>query len=86
MTADMAKGFKEKLDEVAEKAGGEAAAKQVQIKTDELLAGKDAETQRAIQSRINATDWTNLEQLLSLQLDLELQYGYTAEEAKRYVD
>jgi hypothetical protein len=29
MTADMAKGFKKKLDEVAEKAGGEEAYKKV---------------------------------------------------------
>jgi hypothetical protein len=43
MTADMAKGFKNKLDEVAEMAGGEAAKQKVQDATDKLLEGKTKE-------------------------------------------
>ena len=111
MTADMAEGFKKKLDEVAGKAGGEEAYKKVQDATDKLLgaivdetgniardaagdviyktgdeAGALTDDQReAIQSRINMTDWTNQEQLLALQIELEQEYGFTEEAAKNYV-
>lgn len=86
MTADMAKGFKNKLDEVAAMAGGAEASAKVQQATDTLLAGKNDDEKRAIQSRINATDWTNTESLLALQIDLEQQYGFTTEQAKTYID
>ena len=85
MTADMAKGFKNKLDEVASMAGGTVASQAVQAATDTLLAGKKDDEKRSIQERINATDWTSTESLLALQIDLEQQYGYTTEQAKAYV-
>ena len=86
MSSGMAKTFKDKLEEVAGMAGGEAAAKTIQEKTDALLAKRsDEEEKQSIQNRINATDWTNLEELLALQIDLQLEYGYTAEEAEAYV-
>lgn len=86
MTADMAQGFKSKLDEIAKGAGGEEAKQKIQQATDTLMAkeGLDTEDKQAIQSRINMTDWTNQEELLSLQLDLQYEYGYTAEEAQAY--
>lgn len=112
MTADMAKGFKKKLDDVAEMAGGEEAYKKIQDATDILLgavideagniarnsmgdviyktgdeAGVLTDDQReAIQSRINMTDWTNQEQLLALQIELEQEYGFTEEAAKNYIE
>jgi hypothetical protein len=36
-----------------------------------LLKDFGDEDKVAIQARINATDWTNLEDLLALQIDLE---------------
>lgn len=84
MTADMAKGFQQKLDQVAEMAGGQQSTEMVKAATDALLAGKSDEQKSSIQSRINMADWSNLESLLALQLDLELQYGYTTEQAKAY--
>lgn len=112
MTADMAKGFKKKLDEVAEKAGGEEAYKKVQDATDKLLGAVVDETgkivrdatgdvtyktgdevgaltddqREAIQSRIDMADWTNQEQLLALQIELEQEYGFTEEVAKNYIE
>ena len=88
MTADMAKGFKDKLDAVAEGAGGEEAKQKIQEATDALMAKEDLkeEDKQAIQSRINMTDWSSEEELLSLQLDLQYEYGYTAEEAKNYIN
>jgi hypothetical protein len=71
MTADMAKGFAQKLDEVAEKAGGAQAKIEVMNATDALLEGKGDYEKGQIQSRINMTDWSNQESLLSLQLALE---------------
>lgn len=105
MTADMAKGFSNKLNEIAELAGGEEAKAEVQSLTDKLLGLEDwtvdefgnkvdpiysdrfTQSQRQqIQSRINMTDWSNQEQLLALQIDLQQQYGFSADEAKEYVD
>lgn len=86
MTADMATGFKKKLDEVAEMAGGQEARQQILDSTDSLLEGRTKEEKQAIQSRINMTDWSNLESLLALQIDLEQQYGFTTEEAKAYIE
>jgi hypothetical protein len=31
------------------------------------------------------TDWTNLEDLMRLQIELEQEYGYTKEQAEAYV-
>ena len=112
MTADMAKSFQNKLDEVAEKAGGADATEAVQKATDILLGAqtdengdvvfgdngkvvyKEAGTEgartneerTAIQARVNAADWSNLESLLALQIDLQTQYGYTKDEATEYID
>lgn len=85
MTADMAKGFKNKLDEVAQLAGGETAKQAVLTATDALLEGRTDYEKQQIQSRINMTDWSNQESLLGLQIALEHQYGFTAEEAEAYV-
>ena len=71
---------------VAEKAGGAQAKTEVMNATDALLEGKGDYEKGQIQSRINMTDWSNQESLLSLQLALEQQYGYTEEEAKNYVE
>jgi hypothetical protein len=71
MTADMAKGYAEKLGEVAAMAGGEVAKKSIIDATQELVSGLDSGVQQEIQSRINMTDWTNMEDLLALQIDLE---------------
>lgn len=86
MTADIAKGFSDKLEEVAELAGGDAAKQAVQKATDELLLNKTNKEKQEIQSRINMTDWANQEQLLALQIDLEQQYGYTTKQAEEYVN
>jgi hypothetical protein len=71
MTADMAKGYAEKLGEVAAMAGGEVAKQSIIDATQELVSGLGEATQQEIQSRINMTDWTNMEDLLALQIDLE---------------
>ena len=88
MTADMAVGFKKKLDEVASLAGGAGAKADVQKATDTLLGigNKTDDEKQAIQSRINMTDWSSVEDLLALQIDLEQQYGYTEEQAKTYIN
>lgn len=86
MTADMAKGFKNKLDEVAKMAGGEINRQSILDATDQLLQGKNEDKQREIQSRINMADWSSLESLLALQLDLQYEYGYSEIAAKAYVD
>lgn len=86
MTADMASGFAEKLNEVAEKAGGETAKAAVISATDTLLSDKTEEQKAEIQSRINMADWTNIESLLALQIDLEYEYGISTEAAKEYIN
>ena len=91
MTADMALSFKTKLDEVAELIGGEKAKKSILEATEKLLSGQNSQSltedlKRELQNRINMTDWTSLESLLALQIDLEQQYGFLEEEAKEYVD
>jgi hypothetical protein len=73
MTADMATAFKEKLDEVAKSFNGEAEREIILNATDVLMAKGTVEGEaftddqkRAIQDRIDMTDWTNLEDIKTL--------------------
>lgn len=87
MSADMAQAYSEKLDEIAKMAGGEEAKETIKTITRELIASvANEDKKQEIQSRINVTDWSNQESLLSLQLDLEKQYGYTRDEAQSYIE
>ena len=81
MTADMAKGFASKMEEVWN-ATGEEGVKAIQEAYNTLLDGQDDETKSAITARMNAIDWSNTEQLLAFEIELEEQYGYSREEAK----
>ena len=86
MSAGMAITFQKKLDEVGSFAGGEEKKAQVKNVTANLLQGiADDDTKREIQDLINRTDWTNLEELLALQIELEQQYGYSYETAQNYI-
>lgn len=85
MTTDMAEGFNAKLDDVLNKAGGETAKNEVKTATEDLLKRKSEEQQQEIQALINATDWTNLESLKALQIELQSTYGYSREEAEAYI-
>lgn len=93
MNADQAKTWKKKLDaidektqvhddqsnsDLVEKASDELMS---QVKTDGVI---DPDKQQELQNRINMTDWTNLEELLKLQIDLTENYGISREAAKEY--
>lgn len=91
MTADMATAFKEKLDEVAKSFNGEANRQIILEATDVLMASGTVEgkaltddQKQAIQDRIDMTDWTNLEDIKTLQLDLIENYNMSAEAARAY--
>lgn len=93
MTLEMARAYQDQIDRIRSYYGGEGnAAKAEQLTTDLMnLSREDGklrtdEEKRAIQNRINATDWSSLESLIGLQIDLEQQYGYTAEQAKEYTE
>jgi hypothetical protein len=70
MTADQAKAWTDKLVAVSEKAGGQNAVQQVEDAREKLLANQTDIRKTQIQNLINSTDWTNLEELLALQIDL----------------
>jgi hypothetical protein len=80
MTSDIAEGFTEKMEEVWN-TSGEEGVKAVQEAYNTLLEGKDDQTKQEIAARINQLDWTNAEQLLALEIELEERYGYTRTEA-----
>lgn len=85
MTADMEAGFNAKLDDVLNKTGGETARNEVKTATKNLLSRQSTELQQEIQALINATDWTNLESLKALQIELQNSYGYSEKEASNYI-
>ena len=100
MTLDQASMYAELLGKIIQFPNkGVGAAGDIDAKTNLLLGLADAgayentpytqnqfddETRREIQSRINMTDWSSIESLLALQLDLELEYGISTEAAKDY--
>lgn len=89
MTSGQAKAYDEKLEAVANKEGGQEASAEIQAATDALmnqLLDSSMEKQQEIQNRINMTDWSSLEELTALQIDLQAKYGYTAEQAQAYID
>jgi len=81
MTADMAKGFTSKMEEVWN-VSGEEGVKQIQDAYNTMLAGKSDEVAQEITARMNALDWSNAEQLLAFEIELEEQYGYSRDEAQ----
>ena len=81
MTADMAKGFTSKMEEVW-KVSGKEGVKQIQNAYNTLLAGKSDEVAQEITARMNALDWGNAEQLLAFEIELEEQYSYSRQEAQ----
>ena len=87
MDAGLAQAFSKKLAEVSSLAGGEEAAKSIKTETARLLGEiTDDEVKREIQSRINMTDWSSLEDLKSLQLDLMYEYGLGQQETQDYIN
>ena len=85
MTSDMAKGFTKKMEEVFAIGGPEAVA-QIQKAYDKLIEGQTDEVAQEITALMNGVDWTNQEELLAFQIELEEQYGYTREQAKEMTD
>jgi hypothetical protein len=47
-----------------------------------MLEGKSDEVAQEITARMNAFDWSNAEQLLAFEIELEEQYGYSRDEAQ----
>ena len=94
MTADMAKDFADKLNAIAELAGGEAAATAAEQATDAIVLAKDAagndvytdDRKREIQERINITDWSSTEDLAKLEQDLIRLYGVNTNTAQEYIE
>ena len=85
MTSDMAKGFTTKMEEVLAIGGPEAVAK-IQEAYNKLIEGQTPEIAQEITALMNGVDWTNQEELLAFQIELEEQYGYTREQAKEMTD
>ena len=85
MTSDMAKGFTRKMEEVFAVRGPEAVAK-IQEAYNKLIEGQTDEVAQEITALMNGVDWTNQEELLAFQIELEEQYGYTREQAKEMTD
>jgi hypothetical protein len=46
----------------------------------------DAEKAASIMSRIEMTNWSSLEELATLQYELQYEYGLTAEEAQKMAE
>jgi hypothetical protein len=90
MTADMAEAYNSNLNEVVGRAGGQEGKQAIIDATTQLMTGMgevelDDEKRQEIQRRINMTDWTNMEDLLALQIDLEQQYGFSNKAAANYI-
>ena len=85
MTSDMAKGFIGKMEEVYATSGA-AGVQKIQEAYNSLIEGQTEEVASKVTAAINATDWTNADDLLGLQIELEEQYGYTKEESAELVE
>lgn len=93
MNAGQAKEWKKKLDAIDDLAQIDASqsnsdfvekatdALMSQVKTEGII---DPDKQSEIQNRIHITDWTNLEELLKLQIDLTETYGISRKAAIEY--
>ena len=82
LTSGAAKGLIAKFEQVYEVAG-EEGVKAVEEKYKELIVGKTPEQIQEITTLMNGIDWTNQEQLLSLQLQLQAKYGDSADEISK---
>ena len=86
MTAGVQKAYTENMKNVYSKTGGTENVVAVQTAMNDIFSKAKNDQERTEMSQmINATDWSNQEALLGLQLDLEKQFGLTEEEASTFV-
>ena len=84
MTADMAKGFTEKMREVFT-ISGEEGVRAIQGQYTNLLTGQTEETAAEITALLNGIDWTNQEDLLKFQTILYEKYGLSREKTEELI-
>jgi hypothetical protein len=85
MNASMQEAWADKMSEVFQMANGADGVKAIEQAFDNLLSeipNMTTEKQSEITALINATDWTNTESLLKLQLELQKEYGFSEEKAE----
>ena len=85
MTSNQAEVFSKKMKDVFDKSGGEGAQK-ILDNFNAALEGKSKEEKQRIAEVIDAYDWSTIESLHKMQLELTNVYGVQGDAAKNLVD
>ena len=85
MTAEQAEGFSKKIKDVFDKSGGEGAQK-ILDNFNTALEGKSEEEKQRITEVMKAYDWSTIESLHKMQLELTNVYGVQGDAAENLVN
>lgn len=85
MTAEQAEGFSKKMKDVFDKSGSEGAQK-ILDNFNAALEGKSEEEKQRITEVMDAYDWSTIESLHKMQLELTNVYGVQGDVAKNLVN
>ena len=85
MTSNQAEAFSKKMKDVFDKSGGEGAQK-ILDNFNAALEGKSEEEKQRIAEVMNAYDWSTIESLHKMQLELTNVYGVQGDAAKNLVN